>query len=220
MLEARLATLPEQSAVYYLIVYQDGAGEIFGPLDYLDRVTGRGRQCADVLLVESTMGHGIVGGSLDQGADGSRRPTGPAGASRRIGRQHPDVVTPECRGKSTGGSFGGGASAKRESPLARSSGFKEFSVWDRYRGYIVGAAGSCLRRRRLIVGLLVQRQTTARPRRDLRAQRRLCGQLRANPRSRRAAAAGRRTPSARGSRASCTTTSASSWRCWRSISNC
>src|SRR5262245_13328010 len=38
-LERRLMVLPAHSIVYFLIVYQDGAGETFYPLEYQDRVT-------------------------------------------------------------------------------------------------------------------------------------------------------------------------------------
>ena len=37
-LDSRLATLPDRSIVYYVLVYQDGAGANFVPNEYLDHV--------------------------------------------------------------------------------------------------------------------------------------------------------------------------------------
>src|SRR5262249_22061337 len=62
-LEARLAALPEHSIVYYLVVSQDGTGENFHPLEYLDRIA-EGARAPIYSWVDSAMGHGIVGGSL------------------------------------------------------------------------------------------------------------------------------------------------------------
>ena len=67
-LEKRLATLPDNSIVYYLIVYEDGAGEVFSPLKYLDRIVAVAN-APTYSWSESTMDHGIVGGELlDQAA--------------------------------------------------------------------------------------------------------------------------------------------------------
>ena len=91
--------------------------------------------------------------------------------------------------------------------------FKELSVWDRYRFYILGAAALMLAQTLLIAGLLVQRQ-----RRRLAEE-----QVRGSEEALRAATTASalsargcctpRTPSAPISRANCTTTSASSWPC-------
>src|SRR5688572_24379401 len=62
-LESRLATLPDRSIVYYLLVNRDGAGAVVHPLTYLDRVVAVAR-APTYSWVDSTMGRGIVGGSL------------------------------------------------------------------------------------------------------------------------------------------------------------
>ncbi len=62
-LEARLATLPARSMVYYLFVNRDGAGENFHPLEYLDRLSSV-TNAPIYSWVDSAMDHGIVGGSL------------------------------------------------------------------------------------------------------------------------------------------------------------
>ena len=48
-LEDRLSKLPPHSAAYYLAVSQDGAGQSFHPLEYLDRIAAGGQR-ADLLL--------------------------------------------------------------------------------------------------------------------------------------------------------------------------
>src|SRR5262245_20574973 len=62
-LEMRLASLPDRSIVYYLVVDRDGANEAFHPLEYLDRITAVAR--APVYCwVDSAMDHGVLGGSM------------------------------------------------------------------------------------------------------------------------------------------------------------
>src|SRR6185295_4921678 len=62
-LEARLAALPRHSMVYYIVVDRDGAGEYLHPLEYLDRLAAV--SSAPVYSwVDSTMDHGVVGGSM------------------------------------------------------------------------------------------------------------------------------------------------------------
>src|SRR5262249_38251919 len=62
-LDTRLASLPAHSIVYYLLVYQDGAGANFQPMVYLDRVQAVAT-APTYSWVDTAMEHGIVGGSL------------------------------------------------------------------------------------------------------------------------------------------------------------
>src|ERR1051325_449653 len=62
-LEQRLATLPEHSAVYYVLVSEDAAGSRFHPLEYVDRVAAAAN-APTYCWVDSAIGHGIVGGSV------------------------------------------------------------------------------------------------------------------------------------------------------------
>jgi hypothetical protein len=62
-LERRLATLPPHSAVYHVLVTQDGTGNRFHPLEYVDRVAAKAN-APTYCWVDSAMNHGIVGGSL------------------------------------------------------------------------------------------------------------------------------------------------------------
>ena len=88
-LERRLARLPERSAVYYLRVTEDGAGNKYHPLEYIDRVAAAAN-APTYCWVDSALDHGVVGGSLYSQLEAIRR-TGElaaAGARRRKGRQH------------------------------------------------------------------------------------------------------------------------------------
>jgi hypothetical protein len=58
----RLSQLPKGSAVYYILVNEDGAGKRFHPLDYVDRVAAAAN-APTYCWVDSAMSHGIVGGS-------------------------------------------------------------------------------------------------------------------------------------------------------------
>ena len=62
-LKARVAALPPDSIVYYLLLNRDGAGKIFHPIDYLDDLT-RVASVPVYSWVESALGRGVLGGSL------------------------------------------------------------------------------------------------------------------------------------------------------------
>ena len=93
-LQARLSSLPADSAIYYLIVSRDGSGQNIHPLNYLSHLTAIAN--APVYSwVDSTIDRGIVGGSLkDQTVqlDALGR-LAAAGVVRRIGGQHTSLIT-------------------------------------------------------------------------------------------------------------------------------
>ena len=62
-LDRRLAALPDDSVVYYLLMSRDGGGNVFHPLTYVDRVT-RVARVPTYCWVDSAVGHGVVGGHL------------------------------------------------------------------------------------------------------------------------------------------------------------
>ena len=62
-LEGSVAKLPSHSIVFYVMVYQDGEGDNFHPLESLARVT-RVANAPVYSWVDSTMGRGVLGGSL------------------------------------------------------------------------------------------------------------------------------------------------------------
>ncbi len=157
-LEARLATLPDHSMVYFLLVSQDGAGENYHPLEYLDRVTAVAN-APTYCWVDSAMNHGIVGGGL-KSQEAEVRAV--ATLALRVLRGEPadsiplsssDLTVPQVDWRQLR-RWGISEALVPAGTLIR---FREPSAWDRYRGYIAGASGLILAQAVLIAGLLVQR---------------------------------------------------------------
>jgi signal transduction histidine kinase len=157
-LEARLATLPAQSIVYYLAVYQDGAGVQFGPRAYGERVAANAR-VPTYSWSDALMDYGIVGGSL---LDRRAMMETVGQLAVRVLRGEPADSIPTSS-PSLNVSQVDWRQLRRwgineaRVPAGTLVRFKEFSVWERYRGYIVVAVWILLVQSALIVGLLVQR---------------------------------------------------------------
>jgi signal transduction histidine kinase len=158
-LEATLRTLPPQSAVYYLVVNRDGNGESFHPLEYLDRVTAASNRPV-YCWVDSALGHGIVGGTL-------RVLTKQTDAVARValrvlqGENAADIPisTDNLNGNRVDWrELRRWGISEARLPAGTGISFKELSMWDRYRVYILGATAVLLAQTMLIAGLLVQRQ--------------------------------------------------------------
>jgi signal transduction histidine kinase len=157
-LEARLATLPRHSIVYYLLVNQDGAGEKFHPLEYADRVVAVAN-APTYSWVDSLMGRGIVGGSLkDQEAQTAavaqlalRVLHGEDADSIAVSQPDLNVRQVDWRQVRRWGI------QEARVPAGTLVKFREPSVWDRYNLYIVTAVALMLGQSILIAGLLVQR---------------------------------------------------------------
>ena len=157
-LEQRLASLPARSIVYYLVVDRDGAGQNFHPLEYLDRVSAAAN--APVYCwVDSAMGHGIVGGSLK---DQTRQVETLAALALRVLRGEPiDTIETETRDLNVvqvdARQLRRWRISESRVPQGAEVRFRELSVWDRYKAYIIGALVIGLAQTALIAGLLVHR---------------------------------------------------------------
>ena len=157
-LEARLTALPEHSIVYYLVVYRDGDNENFQPLAYLDRVAAIAN-APTYCWVDSAMGHGVLGGSLRSqaaqveavGAIALRVLRGEAADSIPIASPDLNVAQVDWRQLRRWN-----ISAARV-PAGTRVLFREATVWDRYRFYVLGALALLLAQTALIGGLLLQR---------------------------------------------------------------
>jgi signal transduction histidine kinase len=168
-LEARLATLPAHSIVYYLTVYQDGAGDIFSPSEYLKRVTTVAN-APTYSWIDSVMDYGIVGGNLlDRNAmmaavarlalrvlNGERADSIPVSS--------PNLHVPQLDWRQL---RRWGISEARV-PAGTLVRFQELSVWDRYMVYILSALAVLVAQTALIAGLLVQRSRRQRAEREAR----------------------------------------------------
>lgn len=158
-LEHRLATLPADAVVYYLLVNRDGSGESFHPLEYLDRITAV-TNVPVYCWVDSAMGRGIVGGSLKSQ---SKQVEILGGLALRVLRGDAadsiPTISPDLN--VTGIDWRQLERWRIDAarvPKGTLVLFREPSAWDRYKVYIVGAVAVLLAQSALIAALLVQRR--------------------------------------------------------------
>jgi signal transduction histidine kinase len=169
-LENRLSKLPERSAVYYVLVSQDGAGQRFHPLEYLDRVAAAAN-APTYSWVDSAMNHGIVGGSLYAQRKAIERV---GQLALRVLRGEPADTIPVAVLRLNANQVDWrqlrrwGIDEARVPPGALVR-FRNPTVWDRYKAYILGAAALLLMQSVLIAGLLIQRRRRRRAEEELEA---------------------------------------------------
>jgi signal transduction histidine kinase len=170
-LERRLTRLPPHSAVFYLLVTQDGDGNNFHPLDYVARVAAAAN-APTYSWVDSTMGRGVLGGSLySQGA-----------AIERVGQLALRVLRGEPADSIPIGILDLNQTQVDWRQLQRwnidearvPSGavirFRDPTIWDRYRNYLLGALTILISQTMLIAGLLIQRKRRHRAEAELRTK--------------------------------------------------
>jgi signal transduction histidine kinase len=158
-LEQTLGQLPAHSMVFYLVVDQDGTGQYFHPLQYLDRVSAAAN-APTYSWVDSALGHGIVGGSLKgQAAQMQavaeltlRVLNGESADSVPIAVRDLNVLQVDWR------ELQRWRISESRVPPGTGILFREPSPWERYRSYILGALALLVAQSALIAGLLVQRR--------------------------------------------------------------
>jgi hypothetical protein len=157
-LEQTLATLPEHSIIYYVLMYQDGAGENFNPIDYLDRIAGLANR-PTYSWTESTMNHGVVGGTLrSQRAQIEAL----AGLALRVLRREPADSIPLTELK-LGENEVDWRQLQRwhisetDVPPGTRILFRDADLWHEYKARIIGATALLVVQAALIAFLLVQR---------------------------------------------------------------
>jgi signal transduction histidine kinase len=171
-LESRLKTLPEHSFIYYLLVNRDGAGEYFHPLEYVDRLVAVAN-APIYSWVDSTIGRGIVGGSLkDQNA---QMQAVARLALRVLQGERPDAIPTSSLDLHVNQVDGRqlqrwGISAAGV-PAGTVLRFREPTVWDRYKGYIIGALALLWAQTALIAFLLLQMRRRRQAEAQLRGNR-------------------------------------------------
>jgi signal transduction histidine kinase len=168
-LEDRLSRLPERSAVYHVLVSEDGAGDKFHPLEYVDRVAAAAN-APTYSWVDSAMDHGIVGGSLYT----------QAGAIHRVGQLALRVLRGEPaesipitalnlnRNQLDWRQLRRWGIDEGRVPQGTLVQFRNPTLWDRYRTYIVAALMVLFTQTVLIAGLLIQRNRRRRAEEELR----------------------------------------------------
>ena len=169
-LERQLATLPTGSIVYYLLVYLDGAGEEFQPLDYLDRIAVVANRPI-YSWVDSTIGHGVVGGSMKSqkaqvaavGALAVRVLRGESADRIPVSTPPLQVDVVDWR------ELRRWRISEARIPAGTSVLFREPGAWERYAVYILGGAGLLIGQAALIAGMLVHSRRRRRVERQLRS---------------------------------------------------
>jgi signal transduction histidine kinase len=158
-LQSRLRALPADAVVYYVLVNRDGTGEAFHPLEYLERVIAAS-SVPVYSWVDSAMGRGIVGGSLRSqakqidlvGGLALRVLRGESADSVPLATSNVNTARIDWRQLERWG-----IDSSRV-PSWATVLYREPSIWDRYRPYIIVAIALFLAQTMLIAALLVQRQ--------------------------------------------------------------
>jgi signal transduction histidine kinase len=168
-LEGRLAGLPPHSAVYFLRVSEDGAGNSYHPLAYIDRVAAAAN-APTYCWVDSAMDHGIVGGSLYSQTEAIRR-TGQL-ALRVLNGEKADSIETAVIDVSSDQvdwrqlrRWGIDEALVPANAVVR---FRDPTIWDRYKAYILSALVLLLVQSVFIAALLMQRRELRRSQGSLR----------------------------------------------------
>jgi PAS domain S-box-containing protein len=155
---ARVSDLPPGSIIYYLHIFRDGTGKTFVPAEALDRIAARAN--APIYgRVSTHVGRGIVGGrvfSFDAEGRAAARLS-----LRVLTGERPEAITvPEAaenidmfdwRQLKRWGLD------ERDLPPGSAVLFRDVSLWESYRWYVVGGISLCAVQALLIAGLLIHR---------------------------------------------------------------
>jgi signal transduction histidine kinase len=157
-LESRLRTLPPHSAVYYVVLRQDGAGEQFQVMSSLSRVAAAAN-APTYSWADAAVDSGIVGGNRRDQL-GQTKAIATLGVRLLRGERPDDIPVSTL---DTDVDQVDWRQLRRweldESRLPAGARvlFREPSAWDQYKKYIVGAVLLMLAQTGLIAGLVVQR---------------------------------------------------------------
>jgi signal transduction histidine kinase len=157
-IEGRVTALPARSMVYYLLVYQDGAGVNLNPMDYLGRLAAMATQ-PTYSWVDSAIGSGIVGGSLLT-VEAELR--GLAATALRVLRGEradsiPLATLDVQEDRVDWRQIQRWEIDETRIPAAAIVMYRQPSALERYRWFIVGAVALMLAQTALIAGLLIER---------------------------------------------------------------
>lgn len=152
---ARVADLPDRSVIYYLHVFQDGAGQAFVPADAL-ALLSRAANAPVYGHSAAYVGGGAVGGRVvDFEAEG--RAAAAVGLAVLAGGPA-DVPATADRNVTLfdGRQLRRWGIAEGRLPPGAVTLFHERTFWEAYRWHVAGAAGLCTVEAGLIAALLVQ----------------------------------------------------------------
>jgi signal transduction histidine kinase len=169
-LEARLRTLPSNSAVYMAVVTKDGAGENFQQTDYVTRVASIAN-APTYSWTDAAVDTGIVGGARrNQVAETNaiaalsiRLLEGARADDIPLSWPNLDVNQVDWRQLRRWGI------PEARVPAGTTVLFREPGLWDRYQRYIIGSLALLLAQTMLIAALLVQRSKRRQSELELRS---------------------------------------------------
>jgi signal transduction histidine kinase len=157
-LEARLSRMPERSAAYYVIVSGDPTGARPHPLNYVDRIAAVAN-APTYSWVDSTIDHGVVGGSLYSQRAAIER-VGEL-ALRVLGGEPADSIPAVAVDLNSyqidWRQLRRWRIDERRVPAGTIIRFRDPSLWDQYRWYLLAAVTLFAIQTALIAGLLIQR---------------------------------------------------------------
>ena len=168
-LEARLRTLPPHSAVYFVVVSKDGAGELVQQMPYLSLVAAAAN-APTYSWADVAVDTGIVGGwRRDQVAQMKAIATIALRVLRGERADHIPVSAPDTDVNAVDWrQLRRWGLDESRLPAGTRVLFREPSIWDQYQRYIVAAVVVMLAQTALIAGLLLQRIKRQRVERELR----------------------------------------------------
>ena len=154
----RAATLPPRSVLAYGMLFVDVAGVPHEQLSALDQLCAAAN--APVFgMFEEQLGHGILGGRLFSsetlGREAARMAARVLGGE--LGRDIPPLVLSASQPTFDWRALQRWHIAERQLPPGSVVRFRQPSVWERYRGYMLGALGIITLQALTIVALVAQR---------------------------------------------------------------
>jgi signal transduction histidine kinase len=168
-LRKQVANLPEQSIVYYLHVFQDGAGKVHIPAQALEQLA----QVANAPIyghIDTFIGRGIVGGRVwsfetsgkDAATIGLRVLSGEKPESIGVQQARENSYQFDMRQMRRWGIN------EENLPPGSVVLYKEPDLWDLYKWHVIGVISLCVIEALLISGLLVQLRNRRRAENGLR----------------------------------------------------
>jgi signal transduction histidine kinase len=157
-LQARLATLPQHSLVYYLHIFEDGDGKVFAPAEALGLIAAKAN-CPIFCHVDSYIGRGAVGGrvfSFESAGKNAAELGVRILAGERPGRIGVQPIAENAylfdwrqlqRWRIPEASLPAGSVVK----------FKVPTLWEAYKWRLIVLISVCLLQGLMIMGLVVQR---------------------------------------------------------------
>jgi len=169
VLEARLALLPPRSAVYFLVYNRQGLVDHMRPNDYVDRIA-EVANAPTYSWVDSTMDHGIVGGSL-KSQKAQAQAVAELGLRALRGERVdgiPVVALDLMVNQVDARQLRRWDISESRVPAGTKILFREAGLWDRYRTYVLAALTALVTQSALIAGLLLQKRRRRRAEQQVR----------------------------------------------------